>query len=218
MPMPKLPQAVESIDPRNTGELPIKLDRIIRSAQHGDAGAFESLMRYYAPLVTAYFYSRAFDQDEAEDLFQETFFTVYRELRHLRGPEHIGPWLMRIARSKWVDLIRKQKVQRDRMVEFATEVRSASANPQLIVRQNPRQLSEDQELGALLAAAIGRTGERYRVILTLSLIEERTPMEIAELLGLKGSTVRMRLRRGLKRLHNCLRASGLILDASWYVQ
>ncbi|MDP6439986.1 MAG: sigma factor, partial [Candidatus Brocadiia bacterium] len=77
------------------------LDRLlILRYQTGDVAALEELVdRYYAPL--RYFVRRLLGGAEcADDIFQEVWLTVFRNLRRLRSPEAFSVWLYRIARHK----------------------------------------------------------------------------------------------------------------------
>jgi RNA polymerase sigma factor (sigma-70 family) len=108
-------------------------------------------------------------------------------------------------------MIRSKKLNRERIAQLAM-TESAGLWARLTWVESPERQAEAEELTHVLADAISRTGENYRVVLTLRLIEDYSPAEIAELLALKGSTVRMRLKRGLKKLHKLLRARGLDVD------
>ncbi len=56
----------------------------------------------------------------------------------------------------------------------------------------------------LVMDCLSKLGDKYRAILYMRLISEEPPNEIARRLGLKESTVRMRLLRGLKKLRESL--------------
>jgi len=70
---------------------------------------------------------------------------------------------------------------------------------------NPASRAAEQETGQTVLRAIAALREKYRVVLYLRLVDEISLCEIAERLGLKESTVRMRLQRGLTQLRKSLK-------------
>ena len=60
--------------------------------------------------------------------------------------------------------------------------------------------------------SLGELKDTYRVVLYLRLVEELSYVEIAERLGLRDGTVRVRSRRGLNLLRKKLTVQGITLD------
>lgn len=165
----------------------------------GDERAFALLMRRYAPVVFGYLYGRTRDYEDAEDLFQEVFLTAYEELPRLRKPELFGPWLTRITRNKHIDFHRKKKTL------ARVEGKNSGKGPDWPAAQNdPSENAALNELRVLVRNTIGAMSDMYRTVLYMRLIAEEQPNVIARRLGLKESTVRMRLARGLTKLRKTL--------------
>lgn len=180
-------------EPASTGDA-----ELVKRVAAGETAQFATLMQRYAPIVLGYLYGRVRSEADREDLLQEVFLEAFRQIGRLRRPERFGPWLMRIARSKLLDYYRhKQRRSGHEAQIFGDGV--AEADP-VDPTPGPRDRLAESELQRRVRDAIGRMRDRYRTVLYLRLIAEEEPQAIARRLGLKESTVRMRLMRGLEQL------------------
>ncbi len=186
----------QSLDERDLASL-------VARAQGADAEAFETLARRYSPVVLAYLYGRLPSSLDARDILQDVLLSAFRHLSALRDPGRFGPWLLQIARRKRADHLRAyrrvsaRELNTDRLPEIE-EAESTAHHP-----------APDAAAQETIRAAIGRLPTRYRLVVSLRLLEEMPPAGIAQRLGLKESTVRMRNKRGLEMLRKSLRKSGL---------
>ncbi len=181
---------------------------LIEGVLNGDDSAFGVLMRRYSPLLLGYLCGRTNGMSDTEDLMQEIFLSAYRNLHTLRKRELFGPWLLRIARNRLFDHIRKLKSERGRGAqEVSVELDNVEARAaKMDTAADPMQEASYKETCDLVMQAIGKLNDKYRTILYMRLIGEEMPQEIARQLALKESTVRMRLSRGLKKLRKLLQA------------
>src|SRR5437763_12427715 len=72
-------------------------DALARGARRGDRDAFESLVRRYQRRVYALAYQHLRDPDEAQDLAQEVFVRLYRNLERYDPDRPFEPWFWRLA-------------------------------------------------------------------------------------------------------------------------
>jgi len=73
-------------------------ERRITDAVEGQGGRLRSFIR-----------RRVGDVDDAEDIFQEVFFELVLAYRLMKPVEHLGAWLLRVARNRITDRFRKKK-------------------------------------------------------------------------------------------------------------
>ncbi|PYV01254.1 MAG: hypothetical protein DMG10_18255 [Acidobacteria bacterium] len=78
---------------------PSLLREWIKKAKKGDIGSYQRLYEVFARKVLNFIYRMVNSVEEAEDLTQETFVTVYRKLGSLKDDAKFEPWLFRIARN-----------------------------------------------------------------------------------------------------------------------
>lgn len=94
---------------------------LVRQFIHGDHSALETLINRHQRRLFSYILLTVKDRQEAEDIFQDTFFKVINTLRNGNYNEEgkFLPWMMRIAHNLMIDHFRKEK--RMPMVEKSEE-------------------------------------------------------------------------------------------------
>ncbi len=169
------------------------------------------LMERYSPMVLSYLCGKTRSDHDREDLLQEIFLLAYSRLGTLRRPDRFGPWLMRIARNRHLDFQLKESSRQrmDGVGGTLNAVNGDSVRSCLMAPSGPVDKASAEQTRDLVQGAIGQMGVTYRAVLYMRLIGEESPREIARRLGLKESTVRMRLFRGLKKLRRLLEKQGV---------
>lgn len=85
---------------------------VVLRAMDGDIQAFEALVDQYQGPLSSLCRRMVRDVQEAEDIVQETFITVWRRLETLQDPTRFKPWIYRLASNACIDLIRKRESRR----------------------------------------------------------------------------------------------------------
>lgn len=184
----------------------MKLVELVRT---GDHRAFEFLMQRYMPIVRAYLWGKMWERDEIADLAQEIFIRAYTKIDQLRDGARFNQWVVRIARHAWVDYCRHPGTQRRKKFTSLDVMEPDSGSELQDSRANPVGSAGEGELKDMVRLAIGELKERYRLIVYLRLLEEKSNKEIASLTGLKEDAVRTRFSRGLGALRKSLVKKGL---------
>ena len=157
----------------------------VRRAQSGDRGAFEELIRATARLVWASVYAQVRDPAWTEDIVQETFLQAWRSIGELKDPTAHKAWLLTIARRlSW------------RHAEL-----SARAMPP--PREAPTS-DDPEEARDKVREALTGLPERYRLPVTLHLLNGMDYAAISRELGLQNGTLRGLIARGTKKLRAAL--------------
>jgi RNA polymerase sigma-70 factor (ECF subfamily) len=86
---------------------------LIRAAQKGDQSAFESLVRVHDQGVLRLAGNLLRNEQDAYDIYQETFLRVYRNLHSFRFDCSFRSWLYRIVTNLCLDYLRRKKVRRE---------------------------------------------------------------------------------------------------------
>ena len=125
------------------------------------------------------------DHDQAKDLAQETFITVWEKLSTFRNEASIGTWIFRIATNTCLSQIKKnEKITR---VEIL----------------NPEEDNDNHELDQeikLLYQFISELPELDRIIISLEL-EGIKQQEISKIVGLSDSNIRVKIHRIKEKLN-----------------
>lgn len=124
------------------------------------------------------------DPDQAKDLTQETFITVWEKLPTFRNESNIGTWIYRIATNTCLSQIKK----RDK-VNKAIELDNMNI---------PKTSDMDDEI-KLLYQFISELPELDRIIISLEL-EEIKQNEISKIVGLSDSNIRVKIHRIKEKL------------------
>ena len=140
--------------------------------------------RYKRPLM-GYFYRSSVNRDTAEDLMQQVFYRTIHYRKSFTEGYVFKPWIYRIARNVLQDFIQKNRNVFSGLDE-KMEVEEEKAY--------------DQEQEYQLKRALEKLPHEYREVILMSRYEELKYDEIAEILQISVSLVKVRVHRGLKIL------------------
>lgn len=158
-------------------------NRLVDQARRGDLEAFEGLYRLHAGRIYAVCRRICGHTAVAEDLTQETFITVWRQLKQLRSSEAFVSWAKRIAIHLTLAHLRKEANWDDE--EWITQAAPG---------EGQNQASDFLDLEML----IGQLPPRARAVFVLHDIEGRSHTEIAEMIGAQTGTCKAQLHRARK--------------------
>jgi RNA polymerase sigma-70 factor, ECF subfamily len=161
------------------------IDSLVARCKAGDQQAFEELVSRHGLLVlrTARLIVR--DDALAEDVFQETFVSAWRQIRSLRGDD-VEPWLLRIAINKSISFWRRRH-RLQALMEHLPVVSRPSFSP-----------SSDQRID--LARALSRLPAGWRAAVLLHYYHDLTVEATARALGVRADTAKSWLKAALQRL------------------
>ncbi len=170
--------------PMDTLTLP-NADAIIAQAQRGDPVALEALYLAYQGPVYTLVRRICRTTEDAEDVLQETFFEVCRSIRQYRGDGSLWGWIKRIASSKALMRLRRNRYRDTDDLDTDLAVAAPTA---------PAGLRLDLE------DALARLSETSRAVVWLHDVEGYTHEEIAAQMGRSVSFSKSQLARAHQRL------------------
>ena len=180
---------------------------LIERLRTGCNRAAERLVRDHAGWMLSVARRYVKEDALAEDCVQEAFLSAFSNIDKFEGRSSLKTWLHRItvnaALMKLRSLRRNDSQSIDELLpEFdANDCRIEAPWHHMAT---PAELLEREDVRALIAAKIGELPNGYRIILLLRDIEERSTTEVAELLGLSESNVKVRLHRARTALKKLL--------------
>mgnify|MGYP004703204533 FL=1 len=85
---------------------------LIKKCQRGDRQAFDDLIRLYYDYIFGFFLKSTMDKDLTEDLTQETFLKMIRNIERFvpDGRAGFGTWLVTIAKNSYIDHLRRNRI------------------------------------------------------------------------------------------------------------
>ena len=147
----------------------------------------QQVVQGYTTALYRLAFSYCRNRADAEDIVQEVFLKYLRQHPDFPDEAHLPAWLLRVTANACKDLLRSPWRCRCCSLEEAAE---------------PTVLMQDES--ALLAAVLGLPA-KYRGVVHLYYYEDYSVGEIAAILGISQSAVRMRLLRARQALKEELR-------------
>ena len=176
----------------------------------GDNQAFDEIaIRYQARVYRLA--CRLVGQDDAPDVVQEGFLSVYRNLKSFRHESRFATWLYRIVTNAALMHLRARTRRPVESLEaflpeFDATGRHCQTPAELQVAARADELIDRRQLAEKAAAALERLPDLYRSAFVLRDLEELTTAEVADVLGVEAAAVRQRVHRARLMLRGYLNA------------
>jgi len=171
---------------------------LIASALNGSLQAWEALVRRHQGRVYNYCLRLTGNRADAQDLMQDVFLGVYRNLGRFRGESQFVSWLFRIAHNKAVDLARRRRASPVREQALPDDsdtwldIEDSDAGPQA-------QVLADEGNAAVLKL-LQQLSPEQRLMLELKVFQSMTFDEIAMMQDISANTAKTRFYTALKKL------------------
>lgn len=181
--------------------------RLMLRVRDDDAAAFAELVERFQHRLVGVMHHLVGNPDEAEDLAQEVFLRVYRTRKKYRPRAKFSTWLFTIANNLALNALRNRKrrpVLPLELQQSGGDVPTTTAAPAQTRDQPPTHNLQQQELAAVIRAALDGLNERQRVAIVLNKFEDMNYADIAEVMGLTTKAVKSLLSRARVRLREAL--------------
>lgn len=171
--------------------------QLLNTLRGGDITAFEMIFKtYYQPLCN-YAYSFVQDRDEAEEIVQSTFLSVWEKRQDLAIHTGVKPYLYAMVRNAALNVIKHEKIkQQHAAVELAVAEKSAESVTRTVMAS---------ELEERIFKALNKLPEQCRLVFKLSRYEELKYAEIADQLNISVKTVENQMGKALKIMREQLK-------------
>ncbi len=171
---------------------------IIRAIASKDNQVFRQLVERYQKMVANLAYKFTRNRQDAEDIAQEVFFSVWKEAGKFRGEASISTWLYRVTSNKALNYLRKHKRDRQSASEDELTYKPDSS------AKTPEGIMERSENQKILYKALDELPERQRIPFILNKLEGMSYKQIADTLKISIANVETRIHRAKKALQKIL--------------
>lgn len=168
-------------------------EELMAAYAEGDKAAFAELFSRYAPMLTRIMRRHLYQPEDAHELVQQTFLQMHRARQDFDTSRKLRPWLMTIAYNLKREYFRRKKRRPESHLDHEP--------PASERRRDPLEIADDKRR---LRAALATLSDGQREVIELHWFEEIPFPEVAEILGLSVSAVKVRAHRGYKELRKRL--------------
>lgn len=178
----------------------MKDEEIIKLLQNPGTGdeAFKAILKSYKEKLYYHIRKIVIDHDDADDVTQETFIKIWKNLDKFRGDSKLYTWLYRIGTNEALTFLQKKK--RDRSVsiddnEMLISLLESSASDTYL---------DGNEIEIKLQKAILQLTDKQRVVFNLKYFEELKYEEISEILETSVGGLKATYHFAVKKIENYL--------------
>lgn len=193
LPMPTLSDQSSSSDERLPSENSPSPDRV------------ETWIDRYGDSLFRFAMAKTHDVPVAEDLVQDTFVAVVQGQKAFRNEATVSTWLFAILRRKIADHFRSSQRAQERLKDQVEITQNAEARR--VWKSDPAAICEDRDFQISLSECVDKLPNKYAEAFIMRELNQQTPKEICEVLGLSATNLSMRLHRGRLAIRDCLNAS-----------
>jgi len=189
----------------NASESSREDDVLVKRAMGGDEQAYSELVDKYQRALYFHILKMIKDKEQVNDLVQEAFVKAFDNLNTYSTNYAFSTWLYRIATNHTIDYLRKKKLKtlsidepvktRDGEMRMQLEDESAGTDRNIIRKQRQN----------IVQNAIDDLPPKYRKVIEMRHMEEKSYQEIADVLDLPLGTVKAHIFRARELLYKALK-------------
>ena len=177
-------------------EHPLKSDEeLVAEVLSGQRGAFETLIGQYQGLVAHLVFRLIGNRDDREEVCQDVFIKVHKQLQTFRFQSKLSTWISRIAYTTAVNQLRKSKLT---TVEYNLEEISQD--------HGPAEEMNDQNMKAHVHDHINLLSTVEKSVITFYHLEEMSVGEISQVMMRPEGTIKSDLFRARQKLRKMMTA------------
>lgn len=160
---------------------------------------FDQLLDKYQKPIFNLIFRMVGNMDDASDITQETFLSVYKSMHNFRGQSSEYTWIYRIAVNKCKDRF-KESDRRTSRESFSLDEVSEDREYRLSSQErnnlgHPEKTIEQKELKKQIEKAIDRLPSDYKIVVVLRDLQGLSYQQIADTLNISTDVVRTRIAR-----------------------
>lgn len=188
-------------------------EQLIERYLAGESEAFNSLVRQWEKRIFNFALRYCGSREDARDLSQEIFTSVFQRVDGLRDRRRFAPWLYKIALNHC--RMRHRAAKGKQYVALDAPELTESLELEVSLKASQSASSPEEALGRLekqhlLRHALAGISEEQRVVILLKEYEGLKFHEIAEILDCPLSTIKSRLYLGFRALRGVLEEKGFV--------
>lgn len=170
---------------------------LVSASLSGDKRAFGEIVNRYQRMVARTVKGMLGDSVFAEDIGQEVFIRLFYSLKEFRGESKLSTYIQKIAVNLALNEIKRRK-------RFFSMFSQKANNEMFEFEVGDNETEERNEASEIVNKALLAMDPKFRIILTMRMLQGYSTKETAEILDLPLGTVLSRLSRAQEQLRNIL--------------
>jgi len=173
---------------------------IIRRSKHLDPVAFEQLVNNYQSYGFSLAMRLMCDQTEADDIVQESFIRVWKNIQRFDEKQKFSTWFYKIVTNLCLDRLRALKRSRS---HFSSTEKDLD-NPMPADSLNVERLSSNKDLADIIRSLTSNLPLKQKVVFTLRDLQDLSVEEVCEITGMGKASIKANLHHARKRIRDLL--------------
>lgn len=198
-------QQQENATPHTPSASSVEDLKWVNRASGGDQAAFAALMKKYHQPLYFHVLRMVHYRDLIEDLLQEIFAKAFDNIHSFNPTYAFSTWLYRIATNHTIDHLRKKRL---RTMSLDEPIQTKDGEMKLEVADDSEHTDEGiqyKQRAKIIREAIDLLPPRYKEVIQMRHMEEKSYQEIAEMLELPLGTVKAHIFRARELLYKHLK-------------
>jgi RNA polymerase sigma-70 factor, ECF subfamily len=169
---------------------------LVEKFRTGSIESFEEIVSRYETKVFQLALRFTRNQQDAEEVMQDVFTTIYKKIDGFQGKSAFSSWLYRIVVNAAFMKLRKRKQNNTVSIEdLAPAARQMCLERENMFLERSDSIASSREMRDILQAAINRLPKQYRAVFVLRDVDGLSNQEVGEILKLSIPAVKSRLHR-----------------------
>jgi RNA polymerase sigma-70 factor (ECF subfamily) len=183
-------------------------EQLVEDYLLNDKTSFDEIVNRYIKAIYNFVYRLSGNEKEAEDITQEVFFKVWKNIKKFNLEKSFKTWIFSITKNTAIDYLRKRKdipisffddENGENFLENTIEDKEPIANEVIDIQYNKKELEKVMQNLTII----------QREVIILKYLNEMSLSEVAEILDMPKDTVKSHHRRALIKMKSKLSAPKL---------
>ncbi|MBO7748736.1 RNA polymerase sigma factor [Paenibacillus sp. MWE-103] len=171
-----------------------EIEEWVKQVQSGNVVAYEAIAEQFSPPLYRYCFRMLNQVQEAEDAVQDVLIKAYESIGAYKQSVSFGAWIFSIAYRHCLNVLRRRKLQLKFSWLFHQEEHEES----------PEQIYDKHCFSPLMIHALSKLSPKDRSLLIFRIFEDRSYVEIGEMIGSKPEAVKKRIARAKEKIRQQL--------------
>lgn len=168
---------------------------IIENCINNDENAFRLLVEKFSGFAFSVAFRILNDEEESKDIIQESFMSVWKNIKDFNNESNFKNWLYRIIVNKCMDSLRRKK----RLVLIHPKINNWEM-PDMFGENNPEIKLNNKEIGNMIRLFTKSLSNKQKVVFILSELEGLSQDEVSEITGMAKTSVKSNLNHARRNI------------------